>query len=410
MTWTSDRNKANHRSDSSSAKMAAAQQKHLIHNMELSKVEALVARFVAPEATTLDHYFHPAGDEHLPEIIAMRQAMVKRSPEEDESYLRWRYDFSRADHGDPLAANHLWVFCKDEEVLGFVGVEAATLSIHGRDAHAIKVMDLMVKPEVDRRGLGVWMNLKLQSFGLPVIALGSNRNSLGIMSKLFYRLPNQQVYKGILNGSHYFSSRIQNVVVASIFSSLYNLGVPLLLGSRRIQAGGRGIILRNLPRFDASHDAELAQMQSKGIQFRRTARYLNWRLFDIPTDKIDVLGLWEGQRLVGYIALALRPSGPERGCMSAFLLDWAALPDKSYQQALRAALLDCQKRLRREGFDSISAFGSSSEQNTMLRRACLYRRKDDSKTVSIFVNDPFSFHALCQSSEWSLTGADTDYA
>lgn len=393
-----------------STRKSSQHAKHLIHNMQLGKVEALVARFVAPEASDLAAYFYPATEQHLSQIVALRQSMVERTPEQDESYLRWRYCFSQIENADPLTANHIWVFCKDGEVLGFIGVEAATICIHGRDASAIKVMDLMVKPEVDRRGLGVWMNLKLQSFGLPIIALGSNRNSLGIMSKLFHRMPNQQVYKGILNSANYFSRRTKNVVMARFFTGLYNLGVPLLLGSRRIKAGGRGIIMRNLPRFDASNDLDLSQMQHTGIQFRRNASYLNWRFFDIPSEKVDVLGLWEDQRLIGYLALSLRAAGPDHSRMSAFLLDWAAWNGKPYQQALLAALLDCQRRLRREGFESISAFASSRDQQLMLRRAFLHRRKDDSKTVSIFVNDPFSFQALCNSSEWSLTGADTDYA
>lgn len=411
MTWNRGEEDATGSAGTGASTRKSSQQaKHPIHNMQLGKVEALVTRFVAPEAADLGQYFHPATEQHLSQIVAMRQRMVDRSPEQDESYLRWRYCFSQLENTDPLAANHIWVFCKDDEVLGFIGVEAATICIHGRDARAIKVMDLMVKAEVDRRGLGVWMNLKLQSFGLPVIALGSNRNSLGIMSKLFHRMPNQQVYKSILNSANYFNRRTQNAVMARFFTCLYNLGLPLLLRSRRIKAGGRGIIMRNLPRFDASNDWDLSQMQHTGIQFRRNASYLNWRFFDIPTEKVEVLGLWEGQHLVGYLALSLRSTGPDHSRMSAFLLDWAAWSGKPYQQALLAALLDCQKRLRREGFESIAAFASSSDQHILLRRAFLHRRKDESKTVSIFVNDPFSFQALCNSSEWSLTGADTDYA
>src|SRR5690606_39170718 len=151
------------------------QQKHLIHSMDLNRVESLVTRFVAPGATTLSQYFYPATHQHLPQIIEMRQKVVKRSTEEDEKYLRWRYRFSGSSNADSLAENHIRIFCKDGEVLGFVGVEASTLCIPGRTIPVLKVMDLMVAPDLDRRGLGVWMNLKLQSLGLPVIALGSNR-------------------------------------------------------------------------------------------------------------------------------------------------------------------------------------------------------------------------------------------
>lgn len=406
MSWNQPVNPAG----TTGRRAATSPRKNLIHNMQITRVESLVSRFIAPGSSDLSDYFYPASEAHLPQIVAMRQRMVERKPQDDEAYLRWRYHFGNRERSDALEQNHMRVFCKDDEVLGFVGIEAATLGIHGRDAQAIKVMDLMVKPEVDRRGLGVWMNLKLQSIGLPIIALGSNRNSLGIMSKLFHRLPNQQVYKGLLNSSNYFSARIQNTALANLFSHLYNLGLPLVLGSRRIKAGGRGIVLRQVERFAAEHEEDLALMQTEGIGFRRTAAYLNWRLFDIPFEQVEVVGLWQEQQLIGYIALALRRYGESSERSYAFLLDWGARNGRPYQQALLAALLDCQRRLRREGFESVSAFASSSSQDKLLRRACLSRRKDDSKTVSIFVDDPFSFQSLCNSAEWSLTGADTDYA
>lgn len=408
MTWNFDQKKSPDNVSQTPPEVSSAPQKHLIHNMQLEKVEALVSRFLVPGDSELAEYFHPATEAHLPQIIAMRQLMVQRSPAEDEAYLRWRYCFSLDSDSLSLDTNHLRIFCRDDEVLGFVGIEAARLSLHGREARAIKVMDLMVKPEVDRRGLGVWMNLKLQSAGLPVIALGSNRNSLGIMSKLFYRLPNQQVYRGLLDGSSYFRSRIRSRILAGLFSSLYNLGVPLMLGSRPFNPAGRGIVMRNLLRFETSHEADLAQMHTEGIGFRRTPAYLNWRLFEIPSDRVEVLGLWEDQGLAGYLAFAMRSTA--EGSMHAFLLDWGSRSGKSYQQALLAALLDCQRRLRREGFESVTAFASSGKQDRLLRQGRLHRRKDDKKTVSIFVKDPFSFQALCQGAEWTLTGADTDYA
>lgn len=379
--------------------------------MKLESVAPIVARFLGMEADSLRQHFFPATEDYLPQIITMRQVFICCPPLQDEAYLRWRYQFTGPDRTDALDDNRIWVFTRDGTVLGFVGVEAIQLRIDGGDVKAAKVMDLVVRPEVDGKGLGVWMNLALQQMGRPIIALGSNKNSLGIVSKLFHRLPSQKVYKNILNSSYYFSTRSPQSVLIKPVSLVYDFGLRFLLLAQSALPS-RKLRLEEISRFDHNrHGPALAEMNHFGIQLKRDCDYLNWRLFDNPRDRVEVTGLWLSERLVGYLALAYRMRS-EHGVpvTQVFVLDWGLLPGERYSKLLVATLRIFQRSLQRQGIESISAFSYDARSDAILRRAGLHRREDETKTVSIFVDDPKSLHIMQRADEWFLTGADTDYA
>lgn len=381
-----------------------------IHSMKLEKVQPLVARFLDIKPERMPSHFHPADANHLDQIIAMRQTMVTRSPEEDRAYLRWRYRLSPPETEFELEENRLWVFCKDENILGVVGVESAELILDGTPIKVAKLMDLMVKPEVDRRGLGVWMNLTLQDKGYPLVVLGSNANSLGIMSKLFYRLPNQPVYKNILDSRRYFESHVGRSLLAAGLTTFYNLASPLILQTRAVLCG-QGSQLSAINRFTPAHEPDLAKMNGSYTRFKRSCDLLNWRLIDNPRDSVKVTGVWHGKELVGFLALALRDKS-RKGVhfREAFLLEWGCRPERRYQQSLVGALLRVQRGLQKQGYESISAYSYHPESNRLLRSAGFLHQRDDSKTVSVYVKDVTLFGRLLRAENWFLTGADTDYA
>lgn len=395
-----------------------------IHRMRIEKVETLVARFLSIEPGRMADHFRPASGEQLSQIIAIRQHFVRQTAEDDEQYLRWRYRFDVTSEGSELLNdNRVWVFCKEGEILGFVGVEACKLLVDNKPVKAVKLMDLVVKPEVDRKGLGVWMNLRLQSMGCPIVTLGSNRNSIGIMSKLFQRLPNQRVYKNVLNGRAYIQARLAGVrdgapsktrfsrrLVAYAAAAVYDAGYPLLLKAQAFTPR-KGTSVRIIERFSSEHNASLRAMNGDRIRLLRSSESLNWRFFDNPRDQVQVNGIWEHDQLIGYVAIALRQK-IHSGVLykSAFLLDWGILPGRLRQRVLVRVMRDCQRGLRQKNYESITAFGYGSAHDQLLRRAGLYLRDDDSKTVSIYSDDKALLHKLLDGDGWSLTGADTDYA
>lgn len=379
--------------------------------MKLERVEPLVARFLGLEPEVMDAHFYPASREDLPQIVRLRQTMVEQPAARDRDYLQWRYRFPRRSVHDCLDENRLWIFSRHGVILGLVGIESRNLRIKGRTVPTFKVMDLMVKPEVDRKGLGVWMQLKLQNLGRPVVALGSNRNSLGIVSKLFVRLPNQRVYKSMLESSHYFGTRLRNRLLAGVSSILYDMAVAPLMIFRGLIYGRHRCRAEPISRFTPADDRTLRHMNGCDIQFERNAGYLNWRLVTNPRDRVRIIGIRDGITLTGYFAFAVRDRPDSTSTRrEAFLLDWGVLPDKRSKRQWVGALIDCQIRLRRAGVESVSAFGYDRHSDRLLRRSGFYLRDDDTKTVSLFSDDPQLLQILTDSGEWFLTGADTDYA
>lgn len=381
-----------------------------MRSMKLETVTPIVARLLGMEPEELTRHFYPSDEKHLPQILAMRQTFISASPSLDESYLRWRYSFSPCEQGQELSENRIWVFTAGEAVLGFVGVESVNLLVDGEKVEATKVMDLAVKPEVDGKGLGVWMNLVLQRMGRPIIALGSNKNSLGIVSKLFHRLPNQHVYKNILNSRYYFAGKSSHGLLTTSASAFYDAGLSCLLLAKSV-ASPATPRLEAITRFDSSHAQPLAAMNHFGIQLRRDCEYLNWRLFDNPRDRVEVTGIWLGDRMVGYFALAFRlQSGHGTNVVQVFILDWGLLDGKQYEKVLITALWKCQRSLQQQGVESISAFSYDACSDRILRNAGLHHRDDSTKTVSIFAKDPEALLKMQRAERWFLTGADTDYA
>lgn len=381
-----------------------------MRGMSLETVTPIIARFLGLKQEDLLRHFYPASEHHLPQILGMRQKFISHTLEDDEAYLRWRYNFSAWEPGQELNENRIWVFTKDETVLGFVGVESVNLLVDGSNLKAAKVMDLAVKPEVDGKGLGVWMNLVLQRMGRPIIALGSNKNSLGIVSKLFHRLPSQKVYKNLLTSRHYFVAKSKYGLLAKSASVVYDASLYCLL-LLKSTASSPKLKLQRIERFNSSHAASLAEMNHFGIQLRRDCGYLNWRLFDNPRDHVEVTGFWLGEQLAGYLALAHRPQRRDKARpVQVFILDWGLLPGKKYEKILIAALWRRQRDLQQQGVESISAFSYDRRSDKLLRSAGLHQRHDNTKTVSIFAKHPDTLHKLQRAERWFLTGSDTDYA
>lgn len=380
-----------------------------MRGIKLETVTPIVARFLGIEPEDLQRHFYPADESHLPQILAMRKKHVSAALSQDEAYLRWRYTFSKYEQGQELIENRMWIFTADTAVLGFVGVESINLLVDGDDIQAVKVMDLAVMPEVDGKGLGVWMNLALQQMGRPVIALGSNKNSLGIVSKIFHRLPSQKVYKNILNSRYYFSGRSNRGLLTTSASFLYDTGLSCLLLVKSLGLP-KSPKLEGIARFDSSHAKALAEMNHFGIQLRRDCDYLNWRLFDNPRDRVEVSGIWLGDSLVGYFALAFRTTAKNADLVQTFILDWGLLPGKKFEKILTSSLWKSQRSLQRQGVESISAFGYDACSDRILRNAGLHLRDDDTKTVSVFAKNTKDLIKMQRAERWFLTGADTDYA
>src|SRR5262245_26596665 len=99
--------------------------------------------------------YRPALASEIPEILTLRRKVNGEMWWDDRRFVEWRY-FSRLTDAKDVP---YWVFVHDGEVLGACGLEPVTLVIDGQPVSAVRTLDIMVRPDLDGLGLGVFMNL-----------------------------------------------------------------------------------------------------------------------------------------------------------------------------------------------------------------------------------------------------------
>ena len=113
---------------------------------------------------------------------------------DDQLFVQWRY-FSRLIDGKDVA---YWVFVKDGEVLGACGLEPVTLVIDGKPVAAVRTLDIMVRPDLDGLGLGVFMNLMLFKHFPITLVTGSNEKSHQLLKRMFHHTVDLRFWKAAI--------------------------------------------------------------------------------------------------------------------------------------------------------------------------------------------------------------------
>ena len=364
----------------------------------------MVARALGMTPDELRESFQPATARHLPSIIDLRSQFRSRSWD-DERYLRWRYDFSERTG----AGNKLMVVARGDRVLGMIGTESVRLVRSSKTLDAVSTMDILVDPALDGAGLGAWLNMAIFAGNPVVFAIGANPNSLGLVTRLFYMLPNRKPYIAPVRVgrrlARQFPYRIGRVV-APLVAAPADLGLSLWrsVSYRRLPQSWS---LQDLTLFDESVDSLFARRWgAEDITFERSSNYLNWRLFENPRVRYSVLAAFEDGDMLGYAAYCTRDE--DNGIRASRLVDW--LVDARYgftgfsmlaQEIIRRAVAE------RADIVSISPMHSRLEQS-LWRLGFITRPSSEFATLGIRCAEPTPWPELRDGAEWCLTQANSD--
>jgi len=180
----------------------------------------------------------------------------------------------------------------------------------------------MVRPEIDGRGLGAFINLMLFREFPIIIVTGSNSSSHQLLSRMFHHTLDLVFWKTLIE-----SRELVERLNAGPASGAITAGANLVLGMvrrRRRTLPRAGTEIRRLPRFDAQVTALARRLEQPGrIIVRRSADYLNWRFIENPRCQYRVFGAFDGGRLNGYVVtrLNLARANPRR---EGEIVDWLA--------------------------------------------------------------------------------------
>ena len=369
-----------------------------------AKTTILVARALGMTPDELRACFQPAQLRHLPSITNLR-SQGSPVPWDDARYLRWRYDLE----GRPDSRGCLMVVARGDQVLGMIGAENVRLIRGDQTVDALSMMDILVDPEVDGAGLGVWLNMAIFANNPVVVEMGANPNSIGLITRLFHRLPNRKQYTVPLRFRPYLAKRWRSRtgrLAAPMLAAPANVAFKVwrAIAFHRIPSSWS---LRHLTRFDDSVDRLFARRWgSDDITFERSSRYLNWRLFENPRAKYSVLAAFEAGDMVAYVAY--RICNEASGMRIVRLIDWLVDARHGFagfsvlaQEIIRRALAE------RVDLVSVSPLHARIERS-LWRLGFLTRPSSEFATVGVSCTEPVPWPDLLDGSAWCLTDANSD--
>lgn len=367
-----------------------------------AKTSTLVARALGLTPQALKDSFRPARLADLPGVLELRRRVIGENLHWDDSrYLQWRYDFEgRADgRGECL------VVAADGKVHGMIGAEKITLACGAERIDALSLMDIMVQPELDGSGLGIWLNMAVFEAHPVVIEIGANPNSLGLINRLFHRLPDRKVYVAPLSFSRFLANRLHVPPLADLVALPAN-GAAMLWRALTHRPKPSRWYFHDITRFDAAVDRLFeSRWAPEEVTFVRDSRYLNWRLFRNPRAQYKVFGAWENGDLVCYAAY--QSSLRSDGLRAVSLVDW--LVDERYGlEGFKAVVRETVRRAWKERADIVTVTPLHERSERSLFSLGFLGQSSEFNTVGVRCADAARWPRLYDGASWFLTEVNTD--
>lgn len=287
---------------------------------DFHKTTSLVARALGLSAEQLSASFRPAGERDLPRVSALRQAEFKRSSADDTAYLAWRYRFGRPDRG----AGECWLLERGDEVLAVLGTEDVLLQHAGGEYKVTFLMDILVREDLRGVAIGPWMNMALTQHHECVCAIGSNRNSSGMVMALFQHLRWLRTYTFYLRCDYIVDRHIKAPALRALVAGLGNTALRLWRAAH--SRNDRSWRIAEIQRLEELGTALRSWEPPPGeIRRVRDLRFLSWRAFQHPKRKYRILGAWRDSTLVAYLIVQ---DATVYGQRALRLMDWLCAPDQ----------------------------------------------------------------------------------
>lgn len=370
--------------------------------LSLQKVSRYVSKGLNINLDNIQDYFSPATKKDLDSLITFRKNNFKSPPLwDDRRYLQWRYSFDENTDNN----NKIWVFKSDDNILACLGVEEVTLCINKKKILAHKVMDLLVHPKIDGKGLGAWMTLVLMDEFPTIFAIGSTRSSYSMISNLFCEMEHRHTCKLFIRVNSRLKCKLNSKLLSNLLSIPVNLALSIYqnITDRVLPEGYTFKPLNLIPeKVDTFIDENCEQ-----IHVQRTKKYLDWRFIENPRRKFIILGLYINDELTG-VSFSVINNSAENGQKYGFILDWIYDKSADSPNKLRHYLLqETVKYLKKEKLESIlSSVYDLSSSNTYNDLGFI--KRDYNETFFTYTSDKSLEQYLYNNDLWYLTESDAN--
>ena len=257
----------------------------------------------------------------------------REAAERNRARFRWQYE---ENPHCPPAGPEIWVAREDGVVLGQYATMPVRLLVRGRILRGSWGMDVMVRPNLQRKGIGSRLFLYWDQQVEASLGLGLSPQSYTLFRKLQWEdVGPVPCYSKILDPRALLERRLPRVVAALLAPAL-RFGLWLALPTRRT----RGSSVRATPlegEFGPEYDV-LWKQASPMFDFvaERKREYLQWKYRKPPHVHYDVFEARRGPEgeLTGYVVLR---TAFRNGVRLALLVDLFADPE---DKETLGALLD----------------------------------------------------------------------
>jgi len=370
--------------------------------LPIEKTARLVARALGTTPQVLSEGLRPARTDELAEVMALRQQVIGAELTwDDEAYLRWRYQFGSSGQG--LAT--CWVCTLGDRLLGMIGVEPVTLQAGDQSCEAQVTMDIMVRPELDGVGLGVWVNQAICERLGCVLAVGSNPNSRGVIARTFDALPDRRSYTHPLNFGHFMAKRLSQGWLATLASRLATSAM-VLYRVAALWLVSPMVKVEPVVALGPEVDALLTRaLRSHRVEVRRSSAGLARRLLRNPRSPAQVwLARWGGE-VVGMMAVRRTELEPGRHALQ--IMD--VILDRHHESvALKALLARVAARGFRDGAEYLSVTLYDPGLEARFSRLFFRHQPHPFETMAWTCPEGAFKEAVKARSAWSLMDIHTD--
>jgi len=366
--------------------------------MSLDRISPYLAKTLGIPKESMYQCFLPASFADIDDLLDLRKALFEgKAPWNDRDYISWRY-FSESNE------NNIWVFKKGNEILGCIGLEQVNLHINNELGTAHKAMDVLVKPELDGKGLGAWMNLALMEKYPTLFAVGSNEKSHNLVSRLFHPMANRQVWKLPINLNSTFRSKLKIGPLSDIVAFPFNIFLSIKQ-KFHFSSLSHDFSVKSLEKIPA--DVNSFQLRDNNqIYVHRTREYLNWRFVQNPRRKFIILGFYYKESLVG-ISFSWKYYSKANQQNEALIFDWHFTNSDLVRDMQGPLLQETVIYLKKQGVKLIQTFAYGDNSKDLLSKLGFIQFNENLTFFTFTKNSKLQKH-LYDDKNWFLTEGDSD--
>lgn len=332
-------------------------------------------------------------------LTFLREAYLHDPRKSDPEVWKWHY------LENPYTALEdipLWIVKDGERVVG----QAATILVELRVDHEVRkavwILDFILLPEYRGQKLGKRL-LQLARQTYPtMLALGYNEMSGNVLTSLeWVRMGMIGRYQRLLFPGY----GLKEVAAIAPLRGLINLGYAPFRPSRGETVPSPKFNIREIGDFDSAFD-ELWRRASPNFPcaVERCSAFLNWQFRRQPGKTFEVLGVYQGNRLVGYAVLFFRKPEHANAPPKAAITDICYDPENGTEivhELLKAAL-------RRSVEKRAGSLVTDVRDQLLVERLRSFGFFRIKQAPPFMVYSPDKRELMYEPGNWFLTRADSD--